>query len=142
MHGLNMAFEKLRQVLPSLGSNKQFSKFETLQMAKSYIAALRDILFTSDGNNSNARIISPLSLTSSTSSSSSPRDDYDGEFSSIIQIVNQANNVTSISSSCLDSNWKEKSIKYTIFHYVLIIIKKNEKYYNKIEFDYTIFKLI
>ena len=29
MHGLNMAFENLRSVLPSLGSNKQFSKFET-----------------------------------------------------------------------------------------------------------------
>lgn len=45
MHGLNLAFESLRQVLPSLGSNKQFSKYETLQMAKSYIAALRDILY-------------------------------------------------------------------------------------------------
>jgi hypothetical protein len=29
MHGLNSAFENLRSVLPSLGSNKQFSKFET-----------------------------------------------------------------------------------------------------------------
>ena len=29
MHGLNTAFENLRLVLPSLGSNKQFSKFET-----------------------------------------------------------------------------------------------------------------
>ena len=29
MHSLNSAFEKLRSVLPSLGSNKQFSKFET-----------------------------------------------------------------------------------------------------------------
>lgn len=44
MHGLNAAFENLRSVLPSLGSNKQFSKYETLQMAKSYIAALREIL--------------------------------------------------------------------------------------------------
>ena len=29
MHGLNSAFENLRAVLPSLGSNKQFSKYET-----------------------------------------------------------------------------------------------------------------
>jgi hypothetical protein len=44
MHGLNLAFENLRSVLPSLGSNKQFSKYETLQMAKSYISALSDLL--------------------------------------------------------------------------------------------------
>ena len=44
MYGLNMAFENLRSVLPSLGSNKQFSKYETLQMAKSYISALRQLL--------------------------------------------------------------------------------------------------
>lgn len=44
MHGLNAAFENLRSVLPTLGSNKHFSKYETLQMAKSYIAALREIL--------------------------------------------------------------------------------------------------
>ena len=44
MHGLNDAFEHLRSVLPSLGSNKQFSKYETLQMAKRYISALREIL--------------------------------------------------------------------------------------------------
>lgn len=43
MHNLNTAFEKLRSVLPSL-SSKQFSKFETLQMAKSYIEALTEIL--------------------------------------------------------------------------------------------------
>lgn len=44
MHGLNAAFENLRSVLPNLGSNKHFSKYETLQMAKTYIAALREIL--------------------------------------------------------------------------------------------------
>lgn len=44
MHGLNVAFENLRSVLPDFGSNKQFSKYETLQMAKSYISALREIL--------------------------------------------------------------------------------------------------
>jgi hypothetical protein len=43
MHNLNAAFERLRAVLPAL-SSKQFSKFETLQMAKSYIEALNEIL--------------------------------------------------------------------------------------------------
>ena len=43
MHHLNAAFERLRAVLPAL-SSKQFSKFETLQMAKSYIEALNEIL--------------------------------------------------------------------------------------------------
>ena len=53
MHGLNTAFENLRSVLPSLGSNKQFSKYETLQMAKSYIAALREILVKDSEASSN-----------------------------------------------------------------------------------------
>ncbi|CAF0894043.1 unnamed protein product [Brachionus calyciflorus] len=52
MHGLNAAFENLRSVLPSFGSSKHTSKYETLQMAKSYIAALRDILL----NESNSSI--------------------------------------------------------------------------------------
>jgi len=44
MHGLNVAFENLRSVLPSLGSSKQFSKYETLQMASNYIRALKNML--------------------------------------------------------------------------------------------------
>jgi hypothetical protein len=44
MHGLNEAFANLRACLPSIGSNKQFSKYETLQMAKNYIAALEKML--------------------------------------------------------------------------------------------------
>ena len=55
MYGLNMAFENLRSVLPSLGSNKQFSKYETLQMAKSYISALRQILIAEQSNNLNSQ---------------------------------------------------------------------------------------
>ena len=53
MHNLNTAFEKLRAVLPSLSSNKQFSKFETLQMAKSYIEALSEILSTDNDKTKN-----------------------------------------------------------------------------------------
>lgn len=55
MHGLNLAFENLRSVLPSLGSNKQFSKYETLQMAKSYISALKEILVNDDLNSSGSQ---------------------------------------------------------------------------------------
>ncbi|KAH1002901.1 basic helix-loop-helix transcription factor amos-like [Dendroctonus ponderosae] len=44
MNGLNEAFDRLRQVIPNLDAEKQLSKFETLQMAQSYIAALKDLL--------------------------------------------------------------------------------------------------
>ena len=44
MHGLNDAFEKLREVVPCLGSDKKLSKFETLQMAQTYISALQELL--------------------------------------------------------------------------------------------------
>lgn len=44
MNGLNDAFDKLREVVPSLGTDHKLSKFETLQMAQSYIAALCDLL--------------------------------------------------------------------------------------------------
>lgn len=88
MHGLNMAFESLRQVLPSLGSNKQFSKYETLQMAKSYIGALRDIVCTSDEN----------MLVGSFPSSSC--DDYG---LSNTTMAHQDRNV-SLNSSCQSSN--------------------------------------
>ena len=37
MNGLNDAFERLREVIPSLGSDHKLSKFETLQMAQTYI---------------------------------------------------------------------------------------------------------
>lgn len=43
MQSLNQAFDKLRMVLP-YPNDKQFSKFETLQMAQSYIAALHEQL--------------------------------------------------------------------------------------------------
>ena len=44
MQSLNEAFDRLRQYLPSLGNDRQFSKHETLQMAQSYISALCDLL--------------------------------------------------------------------------------------------------
>lgn len=44
MSGLNEAFDKLRDVVPSLGADHKLSKFETLQMAQTYISALCDLL--------------------------------------------------------------------------------------------------
>ncbi|KAK9693659.1 Helix-loop-helix DNA-binding domain [Popillia japonica] len=44
MNGLNEAFDRLRQVIPSLKSDHKLSKFETLQMAQTYISTLRDLL--------------------------------------------------------------------------------------------------
>ena len=44
MNGLNDAFERLREVIPSLGSDHKLSKFETLQMAQTYIGALANLL--------------------------------------------------------------------------------------------------
>ncbi|CAG7828104.1 unnamed protein product [Allacma fusca] len=44
MNGLNDAFDRLREVIPSLGSDHKLSKFETLQMAQTYINALRELL--------------------------------------------------------------------------------------------------
>ncbi|XP_050052832.1 uncharacterized protein [Dermacentor andersoni] len=44
MHSLNVAFDRLREVVPSLGNDRKLSKFETLQMAQSYINALSELL--------------------------------------------------------------------------------------------------
>lgn len=44
MNSLNDAFDKLRDVVPSLGNDRKLSKFETLQMAQTYIAALNELL--------------------------------------------------------------------------------------------------
>lgn len=49
MNGLNDAFDKLREVVPNLGADHKLSKFETLQMAQTYIAALCDLLAKHDG---------------------------------------------------------------------------------------------
>lgn len=44
MEGLNQAFDRLRQYLPSLSNDRQLSKHETLQMAQTYITALYELL--------------------------------------------------------------------------------------------------
>ncbi|XP_063162654.1 transcription factor ATOH7 [Candoia aspera] len=44
MQGLNTAFDHLRRVVPQWGQDKKLSKYETLQMALSYIMALTRIL--------------------------------------------------------------------------------------------------
>jgi hypothetical protein len=44
MESLNVAFDRLREVIPSAGEDQKLSKYETLQMAQSYIGALQDLL--------------------------------------------------------------------------------------------------
>lgn len=44
MQNLNKAFDRLRGHLPSLGADRQLSKYETLQMAQTYISALYELL--------------------------------------------------------------------------------------------------
>ncbi|XP_030766207.1 basic helix-loop-helix transcription factor amos-like [Sitophilus oryzae] len=44
MNSLNDAFDRLRDVVPSLENDRKLSKFETLQMAQTYIAALHELL--------------------------------------------------------------------------------------------------
>ncbi|KAL4239726.1 hypothetical protein ACF0H5_000529 [Mactra antiquata] len=44
MESLNVAFDKLRSVIPSFSDNSKLSKYETLQMAQTYINALKDLL--------------------------------------------------------------------------------------------------
>uniref|UniRef100_A0A1I8NR99 BHLH domain-containing protein n=1 Tax=Stomoxys calcitrans TaxID=35570 RepID=A0A1I8NR99_STOCA len=44
MNGLNEAFDRLREVVPAPDLEQKLSKFETLQMAQTYISALIDML--------------------------------------------------------------------------------------------------
>ncbi len=41
---LNKGFDRLRGVLPGLGPQHQLSKYETLQLAQSYISELTNLL--------------------------------------------------------------------------------------------------
>nr|CAI5852856.1 unnamed protein product [Callosobruchus analis] len=50
MNGLNEAFDRLREVIPSLDAEHKLSKFETLQMAQTYINALRELLERGEDN--------------------------------------------------------------------------------------------
>lgn len=51
MQNLNQAFDRLRTFLPQLGQDRQLSKYETLQMAQTYISALYDLLDKRPTNN-------------------------------------------------------------------------------------------
>jgi len=42
MNGLNEAFDRLRGVVPAADDERKLSKFETLQMAQTYIMALHE----------------------------------------------------------------------------------------------------
>lgn len=44
MNNLNEAFDRLRGVVPAADDERKLSKFETLQMAQTYIEALHDLL--------------------------------------------------------------------------------------------------
>ncbi|XP_035216046.1 twist-related protein-like [Stegodyphus dumicola] len=44
MQSLNLAFDRLRDVVPSIGDDRKLSKYETLQMAQTYITALCELL--------------------------------------------------------------------------------------------------
>jgi len=44
MNGLNDAFERLGEVVPSLECNQHQSKFQTLQMAQNYLGSLRHLI--------------------------------------------------------------------------------------------------
>ncbi|KAL9705855.1 hypothetical protein quinque_009373 [Culex quinquefasciatus] len=44
MNSLNVAFDKLREIVPSYAPEHKLSKFETLQMAQTYINALSEML--------------------------------------------------------------------------------------------------
>ena len=48
MHSLNVAFDELRRVVPAMSSERQLSKYDTLQMAQTYISALVDLLDRKD----------------------------------------------------------------------------------------------
>lgn len=48
MNGLNEAFDRLREVVPTLEIDQKLSKFETLQMAQTYISALCELLEKGD----------------------------------------------------------------------------------------------
>ncbi|MCL4141245.1 UNVERIFIED_CONTAM: hypothetical protein GTU68_061341, partial [Idotea baltica] len=44
MDNLNKAFDRLRSVLPQLNDDRKLSKYDTLQMAQTYITTLDDLL--------------------------------------------------------------------------------------------------
>ncbi|XP_065369034.1 basic helix-loop-helix transcription factor amos [Calliphora vicina] len=67
MNGLNEAFDRLREVVPAPSLEQKLSKYETLQMAQTYIMALMDMLdHGSDSSDlSYNSLYSPSSMASS-----------------------------------------------------------------------------
>ncbi|XP_053166798.1 transcription factor ATOH1-like [Hemicordylus capensis] len=56
---LNLAFDRLRSVVPALRGERKLSKAETLQMAKIYISMLSDLLQGIEGGASGREVQSP-----------------------------------------------------------------------------------
>lgn len=71
MNGLNDAFERLREVIPNLGSDHKLSKYETLQMAQTYIGALANLIERTNGNSNIPKNHNNNNTIESTPSSSS-----------------------------------------------------------------------
>ncbi|KAI8118100.1 hypothetical protein FF38_05783 [Lucilia cuprina] len=69
MNGLNEAFDRLREVVPAPSLEQKLSKFETLQMAQTYIIALMDMLGSDTSDISYNSLYSPASNSSMVSSS-------------------------------------------------------------------------
>jgi hypothetical protein len=65
MNSLNSAFDHLRTVLPSsmFQQQRRFSKYETLQMAQSYIAALQSILHLNSSSDNDHSLTNVSSTT-------------------------------------------------------------------------------
>ena len=51
MMGLNVAFDHLRRVVPPMESDRKLSKYDTIQMAQTYISALMALLEPEVGTN-------------------------------------------------------------------------------------------
>ncbi|XP_058816358.1 neurogenic differentiation factor 4-like [Topomyia yanbarensis] len=76
MNSLNVAFDRLREIVPTLGPDQKLSKFETLQMAQTYINALSDLL----ERGTDASTYSLFDVSSpETASDSNNNHDRDGE---------------------------------------------------------------
>ncbi|XP_029729424.2 basic helix-loop-helix transcription factor amos [Aedes albopictus] len=76
MNSLNVAFDKLREIVPTLGPDHKLSKFETLQMAQTYINALSDLL----ERGADESTYSLFDTGPETSSDSNNNHDRDGQF--------------------------------------------------------------
>ncbi|XP_021695284.1 basic helix-loop-helix neural transcription factor TAP [Aedes aegypti] len=76
MNSLNVAFDKLREIVPTLGPDHKLSKFETLQMAQTYINALSDLL----ERGADESTYSLFDSSPGTASDSNNNHDQDGQF--------------------------------------------------------------